>query len=84
MTWYFNRIVFDPNRLLTNYFRVRVCRAGTNLQELCAHGHAMFLKLGKMQCSSCACYCMLSSAMRSGAEDAPATPSRAEVAQSNF
>ena len=30
-----------------NYFRVRVCRAGTNLQELCAHGHAMFLKLGK-------------------------------------
>ena len=45
--WYFNRVVFDPNRLLTNYFRVRVCRAGTNLQELWAHGHAMFLKLGK-------------------------------------
>ena len=55
MPWYFNRIVFNPRRLMTNYSCVRVCRAETNLQGLCAHGHAMFLKLGKMQCSSCAC-----------------------------
>ena len=47
MPWYFNRVVFDPKRLITNYIRVRVFRAGTNLQELCAHGHAVFLKLGK-------------------------------------